>query len=78
MSYFPFSNLKPGDSARIVRYDDSDPAYRQKLMSLGLTPGVEIQVIRRAPMGDPIEVRLRGFSLGLRQQEANCLLVEKL
>ncbi|MDR3159310.1 MAG: ferrous iron transport protein A [Zoogloeaceae bacterium] len=51
-------------------------AYRQKLLSMGLTRGVEFQVTRQAPMGDPVEISVRGFSLSLRKDEAAALLVE--
>ena len=51
-------------------------AYRKKLLSMGLTPGVAFSVVRCAPMGDPVEIRLRGFSLSLRRNEAQAVLVE--
>jgi ferrous iron transport protein A len=78
MNAISFAELRPGDTARIVRYDNSDPGYRQKLMSLGLTPGVELKLVRRAPMGDPVEIRLRGFNLGVRAAEASCIMVERI
>jgi ferrous iron transport protein A len=53
-----------------------DLAYRQRLLSMGLTPGTEFLVTRVAPMGDPVEISLRGFSLSLRRDEAAMLLVE--
>lgn len=53
-------------------------AYRRKLMSLGLTRGTEITVVRVAPMGDPVEIRVRGSALSLRKHEADALAVEKL
>lgn len=43
---------------------------------MGLIPGVELEVIRRAPMGDPVEIRLRGYSLSLRGSEAAEIEVE--
>jgi ferrous iron transport protein A len=45
---------------------------------MGLTPGVELQVVRVAPLGDPVEVRVRGTSVSLRKDEAAALLVESL
>lgn len=45
-------------------------------MEMGLIPGVELEVIRRAPMGDPIEIRLRGYALSLRRSEARDIEVE--
>ncbi len=66
-----------GDSGRVVGFGEGSKAYRRKLLSLGLTPGVAFSVIRYAPMGDPVEIRLRGFSLSLRRDEAAALLVER-
>ena len=54
------------------------PAYRQKLLSLGMLPGSFFNIIRVAPMGDPVEIRVRGCSISLRKDEAASLNVEKL
>ena len=56
--------------------DANNRAYRQKLLSMGLTRGAEFCVTRKAPMGDPVEISVRGFSLSLRKDEAAALLVE--
>ncbi|MBS3964352.1 MAG: ferrous iron transport protein A [Methylomonas sp.] len=75
------SNLKAlatGDSGRIVGFDQTGGAYRKKLLAMGLTPGTEFTVTRFAPMGDPVEIKLRGFSLSLRKNEASVLLIEKI
>jgi ferrous iron transport protein A len=54
-------------------------SYRRKLLSFGLTPGAEISVTRLAPMGDPVEIRVRGFArCRVRRDEAAVLSVEKL
>jgi ferrous iron transport protein A len=45
---------------------------------MGLTPGTEFTVIRFAPLGDPVEIQVRGFALSLRKDEATALLVEKI
>jgi ferrous iron transport protein A len=71
-------NLATGDSGRVVGFDKTSKAYRKKLLAMGLTPGTEFSVTRFAPMGDPIEIKLRGFSLTLRKDEASVLLIEKL
>ena len=73
-----FISLAPGDQARITGFQDMPTAYRNRLLSLGMTPGTEFTVKRLAPMGDPVEIMLRGFRLSLRRQEAEGLLVEKL
>ena len=57
---------------RVLGYRADSP-YVAQLQRLGLVPGTEIQVIRRAPLGDPMEIRLRGYSLALRPSEAAAL-----
>ncbi|HEY9837597.1 MAG TPA: FeoA family protein [Vampirovibrionales bacterium] len=47
-------------------------------MSMGLTPGTEFQIIRHAPLGDPTEIKVRGFSLTLRKDAADALCIEKV
>lgn len=51
---------------------------RLRLLEMGLLPGTEVRVVRRAPMGDPIEIRLRGYSLSIRGTEATAIDVELL
>lgn len=70
--------LATGDSGRIVGFDHAGSAYRKKLLAMGLTPGTEFTITRFAPMGDPVEIKLRGFSLSLRKNEASVLMIEKL
>lgn len=70
--------LSAGDSGRIVGFDNSGKAYRKRLLAMGLTPGTEFTVTRFAPMGDPVEIKIRGFSLSLRKSEADVVLIEKL
>jgi len=45
-------------------------ALRHRLLEMGLTPGTRVSVVRRAPLGDPMELRLRGYTLSLRAEEA--------
>lgn len=70
-------DLLPGESAIIKGYENASPAYRQRLISMGLTPHTQIRVVRRAPLGDPIEIEVRGSLLSLRQFEASCIQLEK-
>lgn len=70
--------LLVGDRAKVTGYLQSEGAYRRKLLSMGLTPGAELSVTRVAPMGDPVEIRVRGFALSVRKDEAAALSVEKL
>ncbi len=69
-------DLHPGECARVVGYAGQSP-YSQRLVRLGLVAGTELVVQRRAPLGDPVEIRFRGYSLALRPAEADCLLLEK-
>lgn len=73
-----FDALTIGDRGRVIRYTEMPVSYRKKLMSLGLTPGTEFTLKRCAPLGDPVEIHLRGFNLSLRRKEAAGLVVEKL
>ncbi len=70
-------DMAVGESGRIVGFREGAKAYRKKLLSMGLTPGITFSVIRYAPMGDPVEIQLRGFNLTLRKDEAEALLIEK-
>ena len=73
-----FGDLKIGERGRVTGFEFGDTAHRQKLLSMGLTPGAEFTVIRVAPLGDPVEVRVRGADLSLRSDEASALLIERI
>ena len=70
--------LAVGDQGKIVGFDKSGKAYRKRLLAMGLTPGTEFIITRFAPLGDPVEIKIRGFSLTLRKNEAAILLIEKI
>jgi ferrous iron transport protein A len=69
------AQLDPGERGRITAVA-GDPDASRRLMDLGLIRGTTVEVIRRAPLGDPMEVRLRGFMLTLRRSEAEHITVE--
>ncbi|NUJ80667.1 ferrous iron transport protein B [Methylocystis sp. FS] len=71
-------DLNVGERGRVTGFEPGDTAHRQKLLSLGLTPGAEFSVMRVAPLGDPVEVRVRGASLSLHRDEASALLIERV
>lgn len=73
-----FSDVKPGDRLRVKSFQGLSVAYSNRLLSLGLTPGTEILIHRVAPLGDPIEVLVRGFRLSLRRDEAAAIECEVL
>lgn len=70
-------DMSAGESGRVVGFDKGKKTYRKRLLSLGLTRGVSFRVTRYAPMGDPVEIRVRGFNLSLRREEAATLLIER-
>ena len=75
-------DLQVGDRARVAGYLESGGGaanpFLRKLLSMGLTPGGVLSVTRFAPMVDPVEIRVRGFALSVRRDEAASLAVEKL
>ena len=70
-------NLVPGESAVIAGYESGSNYYRQKLLSMGLIKGTVVRLIKTAPLGDPVQMELRGFKLSLRKKEADVLILEK-
>lgn len=74
----PFSELVRGDEARVMGFGAMPDHYRNRLLSMGMTPGTCFRVERRAPLGDPVEISLRGFRLSLRRDEAAALRVQRL
>jgi len=70
------SNLKPGEQGRILKLDSSIGPIRRRLMDMGLIPGELIKVEKVAPMGDPIEVTIKGYKLSLRKGEARGIELE--
>lgn len=69
--------VAPGERCRVTGYAEGAQGYRRKLLALGLTRGAELTVVRVAPMGDPVEIRVRGTSVTLRKAEAEALQVER-
>lgn len=72
------ADLQVGNLAKVVGYDKSNTTYRRKLLAMGLTKDTNLSVNRVAPLGDPIEITVRGFQLSLRRDEATALLVEEV
>ncbi len=66
-------DMEPGERGRIIKVGG---ALRRKLLDMGLTSGVSVEVERVAPLGDPIEVKVRGYHLSLRKEEASSVEVE--
>ena len=68
-------DLKPGDQGQVVSLGEKGP-LRRRIMEMGVTPGTPIKVVKVAPLGDPIEVNLRGYELSLRKDQAMRIVVE--
>jgi len=71
----PLSELKTGERGKISRVGGSGGVNR-RILDMGVIPGTTVEVERIAPMGDPIWVRLRGYQLSLRKEEAANINVE--
>jgi Fe2+ transport system protein FeoA len=69
------AQLSVGASGRVVRVNQIDEVSA-RLLEMGLTPGVDVEVLGAAPLGDPIELALRGYRLSLRRSEAARVEVE--
>lgn len=69
-------DLQTGEHATVIGFSQGSASYRRKLLAMGLTPCTPFQVIRIAPMGDPVEVRVRGCNISLRREEASLVNVE--
>ena len=66
---------KVGDTA-VVKKLHGDGAVRRRIMDMGITKGVEVYIRKLAPLGDPIEVNVRGYELSLRKADAEKVLVD--
>jgi len=64
------SQLTIGESATVVAVN-GEGAVRRRLFDMGITPGAEVYLRKKAPLGDPIEISLRGYELTLRKAEAS-------
>lgn len=72
------NSLHCGEQAEVTGLGTSNPAYRHKLLAMGLTPGTRFVLSRVAPLGDPVEIRLRGYALSLRKDEADILIIKRI
>ena len=70
--------LEKGKDAIIDAVTCSEPSLRKHILDMGLTPGTEVTFIKSAPMGDPLEIRLRGYELTLRREDAACVTLRNV
>jgi len=72
------TDLVRGDRVRLIDFGGTDQQYRRRLLSLGVTSGIEFSVIRVAPLGCPVQIEVRGTFLTLRKEEASQLVLERV
>jgi ferrous iron transport protein A len=70
--------LKPGEKAKILKVRVKGSSFRRKLFDMGMVAGSEIELVRRAPLGDPIEFRIKGYNLSIRKMEAKDIFIQKI
>jgi len=68
-------NVRVGGSARVVKLH-GEGAVRRRIMDMGVTKGAEIYVRKVAPLGDPIEIRVRGYELSVRKSDAEMIEIQ--
>ncbi|MBQ7581079.1 MAG: ferrous iron transport protein A [Clostridia bacterium] len=69
-------DIRIGDICKVVRVH-GEGALKRRIMDMGITKGVEVYVRKVAPLGDPIEVNLRGYELSIRKEDAELIEVEQ-
>lgn len=70
------SQLKVGQKAIVKKLNIDDRAVKRHLLDMGLTRGVKVEIKKVAPMGDPIDIKIRGYELALRKAELKQIEVE--
>jgi ferrous iron transport protein A len=73
--FMKLTNLPIGQTAKVLSIEGNN-AITKRLMEMGIVPGVSVRVIKSAPFGDPLEIRVRGYHLAMRRSEAQTIEVE--
>ena len=68
--------VKAGDTVKVVRLH-GEGAVKRRIMDMGITRGVEVSVRKTAPLGDPVEITVRGYELSIRKADADMIEVEE-
>lgn len=69
--------LKPNKSGIVIKIEGQG-VIKRRLFDMGITPGTKITVRKMAPLGDPMEIELRGYVMGIRKEEANKIIIEEV
>ncbi len=75
MSGRSLKDLEPGQKARVAKVSGIG-SIKRRILDMGLVPGSEIEMERYAPFGDPVEIKLKGYHLSLRKEEAENIILE--
>ena len=70
------SDLRKGQIAKVIGLHNEDPALRRRLLDMGITKGVVLEVKKVAPLGDPVDIYLRGYELCVRRKDMESIDVE--
>lgn len=73
----PLSDLQPGDQGEVIQVQAQGP-IRQRLLEMGFIRGARLRVEKLAPLGDPMELVIKGYHLSLRREESACILVHRV
>ena len=73
----PLTDLALGESAEI-NHLNAPPEIRMRLLEMGLTRGTTVRMVRVAPLGDPVELAVRGYRLSVRKSEAAAVMIESV
>lgn len=76
MKYKTINDLSVGESALILSINCKG-AMKRRLIDMGITPGVKVTLYKIAPLGDPLELKLRGYMLSIRRSEAKNIFVKR-
>ncbi|MDD5425632.1 MAG: FeoA domain-containing protein [candidate division Zixibacteria bacterium] len=71
------NEMAPGKKGRILKIEGRG-AVKKRIVDMGVVPGVEVEVERYAPLGDPIEIKVKGYHLSLRKEDASKIMIELL
>jgi len=69
-------DVKVGETAKVKKID-GEGAVKRRIMDMGITKGVEVFVRKIAPLGDPVEITVRGYELSVRKADAEMIIVEE-
>ena len=68
-------NIAVGETAKVIRLH-GEGALKRRIMDMGITKGSQVYVRKVAPLGDPVEITIRGYELSLRKDDADCIEME--